>query len=99
MFNDITYRDFCSSTCLPQCDNVPYLTLGLNGEAGEVAEIVKKGLRSETPVNREELLEELGDVLYYLTRIADKFEFTLSDVSIANRRKLIARIKEGRLVS
>ena len=45
--------------------------LGLVGEAGEVAEKVKKYLRDNTKVNQKEIVKELGDVLFYTTALAN----------------------------
>lgn len=67
------------------------MSLGLGGEAGEVLEPIKKFLRDGRTIVREELLEELGDVLYYVTRIAAWFGFTLQDVIDRNVTKLSAR--------
>ena len=55
--------------------NLAYPVLGLNGEAGEVAEQAKKAIRDDggiiTPERREKLKKELGDVLWYLSACAD----------------------------
>jgi NTP pyrophosphatase (non-canonical NTP hydrolase) len=72
-----------------------YVTLGLNGEAGEVAELIKKAMRNEggeiSPERIELLKKELGDVLWYLTRLADELGTDLAEVAQANVEKLYAR--------
>lgn len=69
-----------------------YPTLGLVGEAGEVAEKVKKLLRDAkgeiTLEFKENLKKELGDVLWYLSAVCTDLELTLEDVAEANYQKL-----------
>ena len=70
---------------------ISYLALGLNGEAGEVAEQVKKAIRNDghlTSERRERITEELGDVLWYITRIAVEFDVSLSEIARGNVEKL-----------
>lgn len=67
--------------------NVNYLGLGLTGEAGEVAEKLKKLLRDGS-INKNEVLKELGDVLFYTTALANAFGFGLEEVAQANINKL-----------
>lgn len=76
-----------------------YTTLGLNGEAGEVAEKVKKLLRDKSGQIDEEfvtnLRKELGDVLWYLAETATQLGFTLNDVAEENVNKLRSRKERG----
>ena len=75
-----------------------YYTLGLTGEAGEVAEIIKKSYRIvpfRKDVDAHGLAFELGDVLWYLAALADKYGFTLDDIAIMNLAKLEARSNPG----
>jgi NTP pyrophosphatase (non-canonical NTP hydrolase) len=78
-----------------------YLALGLNGEAGEVAEQIKKAMRNdggEISVERLVLLKkEIGDVLWYLTRLADELDSNLSEIATDNVSKLLARKEQGNL--
>ncbi|GIW68538.1 MAG: hypothetical protein KatS3mg100_032 [Candidatus Parcubacteria bacterium] len=80
---------------------VPYLTLGLNGEAGEVAEKVKKVYRDGggviTPEAREALVKEMGDVLWYLAVLAHTLEVPLEEVARQNIEKLASRKERGAL--
>lgn len=95
----IEYRDFCREICQPQCDNAPYLALGLAGETGEVIEIVKKSIRAGQPVDQTEIGYELGDVLFYLTRLADKHGLTLAHLISMNVEKLRYREASGTLIN
>jgi NTP pyrophosphatase (non-canonical NTP hydrolase) len=67
-----------------------YCALGLVGEAGEVSEKIKKWHR-DGKIDKEAVALELGDVLYYLTRLANEMGFTLKDVERMNRAKLTKR--------
>lgn len=74
---------------------VVYPTLGLVGEAGEVAEKVKKIFRDHdgqvSKEYKEMLTKELGDVLWYLSQVAAKLDLTLEEVAKANIEKLTSR--------
>lgn len=92
-----------SYTEIPGTDNVfMYSVLGLNGEAGEVAEIVKKMIRDKgrqlSEEDRQHLLKELGDTLWYLSKVASKLEFSLEDVAKANLLKLKERYGDKRIL-
>ncbi len=66
------------------------MTAGLAGETGEVIEHLKKYVRDGV-LDRNALALELGDVLHYLTRIAQEFELTLDEIRVRNMHKLRAR--------
>lgn len=67
-----------------------YLSLGLGGEAGEVLEKVKKKIR-DGKFNEDEVAKELGDVLWYLARLADAIHRPLSSIARLNYDKLSSR--------
>jgi NTP pyrophosphatase (non-canonical NTP hydrolase) len=81
--------------------NIVYPTLGLCGEAGEVAEKVKKIIRDDNSIltskKRELLKQEYGDVLWYLSNSCDELGFTLEEVATANVEKLRKRQAENKL--
>jgi len=70
-------------------------TLGLVGEAGEVAEKVKKLLRDKSKINPNEIVKELGDVAFYLTALANYFNSNLDEVLDINMQKLNDRQARG----
>lgn len=75
-----------------------YPALGLSSEAGEVANKVKKIIRDgneQTPEKRQQLLDELGDVLWYLANLAGDLGFTLEQVANRNIEKLADRTERG----
>jgi NTP pyrophosphatase (non-canonical NTP hydrolase) len=70
--------------------------LGLAGETGEVCELLKKYIRDGV-LDEESLAKELGDVLAYLTLIANSFGFTLEEIAKINLSKLAKRESKGTL--
>ena len=69
--------------------------LGLAGEAGEFANLVKKMTAHGHPFNPEDLKDELGDVLWYLAEAATAVGLNLEDIASQNVEKLIKRYPEG----
>ena len=72
-----------------------YTALGLNGEAGEVAEHIKKAFFHGHELDREKLEKELGDVLWYLAVMADTLDLALEDIARHNIEKLARRYPHG----
>ncbi len=69
--------------------------IGLAGEAGEVAELVKKGVFHQHGVDRTKLEKELGDVLWYVAALCTKAGIDMGDVMQKNIDKLRMRYPEG----
>jgi NTP pyrophosphatase (non-canonical NTP hydrolase) len=74
-----------------------YTVLGLNGEAGEVAEKVKKMLRDDLKLEdcKKGIIDELGDVLWYVASVANELGYDLSDVANRNIEKLDSRMSRN----
>jgi NTP pyrophosphatase (non-canonical NTP hydrolase) len=72
-------------------------TLGLVGEAGEVAEKIKKLIRDNNKYANEEIMKELGDVVFYATALANIYGRGLQEVLELNIQKLDDRQKRGKL--
>ena len=99
-FND--YQKFARETAIYK-DGIFYPALGLCGESGEAIDIVKKwmadkikkiyrdnnGIISED--NKEQLVKEMGDVLWYLANMATDLNMTLEDVARKNLEKIQIR--------
>ena len=62
--------------------------IGLPGEAGEVAEVIKHHIFSEQPLDKMKLVSELGDVLWYISAICTSTDISLSSVAEYNANKL-----------
>ena len=97
------YQDAARSTArYPDVGHNPiYPTLGLCGEAGEVADKVKKVMRDRNGVfdaeTRDAIKMELGDVLWYVAQLSKELGYALEDVAAANLDKLSSRAARGRL--
>lgn len=91
------YQSAASRTALypNRLNNLEYPTLGLAGEAGEVANIVKKIQRDHggeiSDEIRAKLKDELGDVLWYISACADELGLTLDEIAEFNVEKLAKR--------
>src|SRR6478609_612761 len=76
-----------------------YPSLGLAGEAGEVAEHAKKALRDDdgeiTDARRTAMSKELGDVLWYVAQLATELGLELDEIAQENLDKLRSRQQRG----
>ena len=81
--------------------NAIYPTLGLVGEAGEVADKVKKILRDKMgefdKESKDAIKLELGDVLWYISQLSSELGYELEDVANSNLQKLNDRKKSGKI--
>ena len=69
--------------------------LGLNGEAGELTEMVKHWIGHGHELNLTNIKEELGDLMWYIAEIATTCGFELEDILSDNLQKLAARYPDG----
>jgi NTP pyrophosphatase (non-canonical NTP hydrolase) len=97
-FNE--YQEKSLITAIYPCEKgLEYTTLGLVGEAGEIANKVKKIIRDNNSILSEEqaksLGEELGDVLWYCAALAHELGVNLTDVASNNIKKLNSRKERG----
>ncbi len=80
-------------------ENFIYPLLGLNGEVGEVTEIVKKLYRDDNGQlkiqHREKLKKELGDVLWYVAQLSTELGLNLDNIAQLNLEKLKSRKERG----
>ena len=82
----------------PEEFRIIYPTLGMAGEAGEVADKVKKVIRdygSFTSEWKREIVKEIGDVLWYCATLANDLGYSLEEVGIMNIEKLKSRKERG----
>jgi NTP pyrophosphatase (non-canonical NTP hydrolase) len=93
-FNE--YQDFVKTTKVyPKEHSIVYPALGLSGESGEIAEKIKKWLRGDRLLPKEELIKEVGDVLWYCASLADDLGVTFEEVAQINVEKLSSRKDRG----
>lgn len=106
-FNEVTlghYQEVARSTAIyPEAGDgriagMMYATLGLAGEAGELANKVKKLYRDGyNPDFYERAAAELGDVLWYVAMMATELGYNLDDIAQHNMTKLKDRAARGKL--
>ena len=94
------YQQVAKQTAIyPREQAIIYPTLGLTGEAGEVANKVKKIIRDDGNKINESLVQEIsaeiGDCLWYISVLADYIGVKLSDIANNNLVKLANRKKKG----
>jgi len=94
------YQQVAKQTAIyPREQAIIYPTLGLTGEAGEVANKVKKIIRDDgNKINEglvQEISAEIGDCLWYISVLADDIGVKLSDIANSNLEKLENRKKKG----
>src|SRR5579884_3478595 len=96
------YQKQALTTVISQSDafkDTLHWVLGINGEAGEVAEKIKKIIRDKggklTDEDRKELAKEIGDVLWYLAVFAHDLGFSFEAVAKQNLDKLQSRQQRG----
>jgi NTP pyrophosphatase (non-canonical NTP hydrolase) len=74
---------------------VVYLTLGLAGESGEVADEIKKIIRNDkgiiTPERKKKLCLEMGDVMWYWLRLTKELDLDITEIMAENLKKLSQR--------
>lgn len=71
--------------------NLAHMALGITGEAGEVADIIKKHYAYGKPLDKLHLIEEVGDIMFYLNGLLDLLGSSWDEVLEVNIKKLEAR--------
>lgn len=99
-FDEYQKKAKTTSTIDPKSVTAPYyFALGLNGEAGEIAEKLKKVIRNHnndiSQLDLEDFKKELGDVLWYVTMMSEQVGLTLDDIAKTNLAKLADRKTRG----
>lgn len=80
---------------MPSRDQMVHCALGLVGEAGEVAELIKKEFAYGKEYDSDEMDNELGDVLFYLVAMAQQNGIWMEEVMKKNVAKLQQRYPQG----
>lgn len=79
------------SAMTPGQANLIHMALGIAGEAGELVDAIKRNTMYNKPLDLDNVKEELGDLLFYMTGIMIELEFTTEEVAAANVAKLQKR--------
>lgn len=89
------YQDMAAKTAIYNSTHqILYPALGLVGEAGEVANKVKKMMRDGV-FDREAVVSELGDVMWYIAALCRDLNVEMNDVALDNLKKLYDRMQRG----
>jgi NTP pyrophosphatase (non-canonical NTP hydrolase) len=92
------YQKQLNQFLLPSAKNKDYLTLGLAAEAGEVMDVFAKAIRDENGfVDISNLRKELGDVLFFVSVLADMYRLPLQEIAETNLEKLHDRKRRNKI--
>ncbi len=96
------YQEGARRTAIyPESQKIIYPTLGLTGEAGEVADKVKKVIRDNndefTAERKQQIALELGDVMWYAASLAHDLGYSLEDICQMNLDKLASRMQRDKI--
>lgn len=92
------YQQFTRTTVkYPKQNEGDYVTAGLVGEVGEFMSAAAKYHRGDYDLTeyRRRAKAELGDILWFVARLADYYQWTLSELMLENRDKLTDRMNRG----
>ncbi len=90
------YQKKAKSTAIyPSTFSIYYPALGLSGEVGELNNKIKKRIRDNAELDKEDMMKELGDVLWYTAALASDLGIDLEDVARINVEKLERRMREN----
>ena len=79
----------------PKADQLLNAALGICGEGGEVADLIKKNIAHGHPLDIDEIGKELGDELWYIQELCTLLGLNMEEVAKANIEKLKRRYPEG----
>ena len=80
---------------IPHDQLIVNAALGLSGEVGEVNDLLKKHMFQGHPLDKEQLINELGDIAWYLAEAAEALDINLEDILTRNIEKLKRRYPDG----
>lgn len=101
--NATEYQNLAARTLIPDPDfeitnlqiMIAWNAIGLAGEAGEINELVKKGIFHQHGLDREKMAKELGDCLWYIAALCTKLDLDMGEIMAANIEKLVQRYPNG----
>lgn len=70
-------------------------SMGIAGESGELVDYIKKVVYHGKPLDKDNIISELGDILWYIANLAKELDITLEDVAFSNIMKLRNRYPDG----
>lgn len=87
--------DAIISSLTPEKAHVLHMAVGISGESGELLDAVKKHVIYNKPIDRENVIEELGDLEFYMEGLRQGFGISREETITANIEKLGVRYKDG----
>jgi len=82
-------------TLVPEKAHALHMAVGVAGEAGELLDAIKKHVIYNKPIDRENVIEELGDIEFYMEGLRQGFGITREETLSANIAKLGVRYQNG----
>jgi NTP pyrophosphatase (non-canonical NTP hydrolase) len=79
----------------PSDCNIIHMCMGISGEAGELVDAIKKTVMYRKPLDMEHVIEELGDIEFYLEGLRQQLGITREETIEHNMSKLGARYSSG----
>lgn len=102
---EVPYSQFVENICKPGVEilldmspkeaHLAHMAMGVSGEAGELLDAIKKAAIYGKPLDWRNVLEECGDILFYIQGILNHHSTTLDEVIALNRLKLSQRYAAG----
>lgn len=92
-FNE--YQEQAYTTANEQSKNMYYMTMGMTGEAGEIANKIKKVMRDGAVLDHNDIAKEIGDVLWYCAGLCTVLGISFDHVAKLNIAKLKSRKERG----
>ena len=95
--NGNEYQKLAMKTLNPALNKKEILVngvMGLNGESGEVIDIVKKHMFQGHELDKDKIKKELGDVMWYVAEVCEALDLSLDEVMEGNIEKLRKRFKD-----
>lgn len=87
--------DAIISSLTPEKAHVLHMAIGISGESGELLDAIKKHVIYNKPIDRENVIEELGDLEFYMEGLRQGLDITREETIAANIAKLGVRYKDG----
>ena len=72
-----------------------HMAVGVSGEAGELLDAVKKSVVYKKPLDRENVVEELGDLRFYMAGLMNALSISEQEILYATNKKLAKRYASG----
>ena len=94
-----TIVDYTRNKAIGREEEIKNYLLGLNGECGEITDLIKKVLYHGKDYDPTSLMLEMGDILYYITALGNVLGWDMSEILLNNNAKLMARYADGYSIS